>query len=83
MPGISVITMTAGPDPARNTVRSTPSWVKVEAVNPGRSVMDRPYADPVALGADSQPTRSSQVSGIDTERPWTASTPKPNRTARW
>src|SRR5262245_37429254 len=34
MPGISWITITAGPDPAQNTRRVAPSWVKVRSVNP-------------------------------------------------
>ena len=29
MPGISEITITAGPEPRRNTVRALPSWVNV------------------------------------------------------
>ena len=34
MPGISATTITAGPSPLRNTVRSLPSWEKVVWVNP-------------------------------------------------
>src|SRR5262245_30780190 len=37
MPGISAITITAGPDPRRSTSRVTPSWVKGPRSKPARS----------------------------------------------
>ena len=37
IPGISAITITAGPDPGRRTSRVTPSWVNVPRSKPPRS----------------------------------------------
>jgi hypothetical protein len=36
-PGISWITITAGPDPARYTSRVVPSWTNVDRAKPGTS----------------------------------------------